>query len=592
MSLGRNLFALLPEDAADRGPVVRGPYALVADVRIDNRQELERTIGVSESRAAQLSDTALLFECLLAWGKDALNRIAGEFALAFWDGARGRLLLARDILGLRPLVFHRSDSFFAFASMPSGLHTLPNVPYAFDPEYVAESLAMLPQTGRGTFFKGVERVEPAHWLEIGRSGLSGNRYWNPSGPSGKPLQPREYEEGMRHVLDEATRAQLRGAGTPIAAQLSGGLDSSIVVTSAARQMPEAKIVAFTAVPRRDFDGAVPAGVVASEADRAAATASLYPNIEHVVVENGEQSPLAAFDSSFAYYQQPLPNPCNNVWGNSINRLAKERGARVLLMGNAGNLTVSYYGLQWLPELLRQGRLVKLAQLTMGAQRNGFSWLSLGAQVIGPYLPMRLWKLVSRRATDLRQYAPVSRSRIEELHRKAAERGMDFSYRPRRDPLGLRIWALTRFDNGSYFKGMLAQWGLSARDPTGDKRLIEYSLAVPPEEYVRGGVPRSLARRAFGDRMPPEVAQATIRGYQAADWYEGIGSNLAAVREELEQVARCADAASAMDVDWLEGAVSSWPEGGWGEDEMIMRYRHGLLYGLSVGHFMRRVSGTN
>ena len=74
--------------------------------------------------------------------------------------------------------------------------------------------------------------------------------------------------------------------------------------------------------------------------------------------------------------------------------------------------------------------------------------------------------------------------------------------------------------------------------------------------------------------------------------KGSEATLRPFARSLRQVARCADAASAMDVDWLEGAVSSWPEGGWGQDEMIMRYRHGLLYGLSVGHFMRRVSGTN
>ena len=450
ISFGRSLFPTVPEDAHDHGPIIRRPHALVADARIDNRQELYRYLSISEGRGAELSDAAILFECLLAGGRDALRRVAGEFAVALWNGAERQLLLARDVLGLRPLFYHRAPGFFAFSSMPSGLHALPNVPYAFDPEAMAESLALMPQVGPRTFFRLIDRVEPAHFTEIDASGMTSRRYWGPPQPSGRRLKSREYEEGLRTVLDEATRAQLRGSGDLVAAHLSGGLDSSIVVTSAARQMPSGKIVAYTSVPRRGFSGPVPRGVLADEADRAAATCRLYPNIEHVIVENGEVSPVAALSRDFSYQQQPPPNLCNNVWGNTINRLAQERGAKVLFMGNAGNLTVSYYGMQVLPSLLRQGRLFKLARLFIAVGRHGYPWLSVGAHTIGPYLPAWLWRLVSRRVTDLREYAPVRPSRIEELKAKARERRLDFSYPHRKDPLEIRTWALSRFDNGSYF----------------------------------------------------------------------------------------------------------------------------------------------
>jgi len=591
-SVGRNLHPTLPEDSNDRGPITRGPLTLVADVRIDNREEIERALGRSSAEAAQQSDAAILFDALVTWGSGALNRVAGEFALALWNANSRQLLLARDILGVRPLVFHRAKGFFAFSSMPSGLHALPGVPYACNSEQLAESLAMLPERGSATFFKGIERVEPAHFLEVAESGEASVRYWRPARPSGKRLSPAEYEEALRHVVDQATRSQLRGAGNVVAAQLSGGLDSSIVVTSAASQMPDSTIVAYTAVPRRGFDGPLPPGALASEADRAAATAALYPNIEHVIVENGEHSALDVMQRAFGYSQQPVPNPCNNVWGQTMNRLARERGAKIMLMGSAGNLTATYYGLQWLPELLRQGRLIKLARLALGARRHGFRTLSVGAQVIGPFLPRWLWRLLSPHVTELIAYAPVSRATIQTLERKARDRGMDFSYRPRRDPFELRMWALTRFDNGSYFKGALAQWGLSFRDPLADKRVIEFSLSVPDEEYIRDGVPRSLARRAFRGRMPDEVTNATVRGLQSPDWHEGMARDLPAMSEEIDQIARAIAGDGIIDATWLESALESWPTSGWDQEEVIMRYRHGLLYGLSVGHFMRRVAGTN
>jgi asparagine synthase (glutamine-hydrolysing) len=147
LSLGRNLFALLPEDVHDRGPQSRSTFRMVADVRLDNRPELAARLGLAPAEQARLPDAALLFESLLKWGDEAVDHWVGEFAFAFWDGARRQLLLGRDILGLRPLYFHRGKDFFAFASMPSGLHALEDVPYDFDPEYMVETLALVPHVG-------------------------------------------------------------------------------------------------------------------------------------------------------------------------------------------------------------------------------------------------------------------------------------------------------------------------------------------------------------------------------------------------------------------------------------------------------------
>jgi asparagine synthase (glutamine-hydrolysing) len=77
------------------------------------------------------------------------------------------------------------------------------------------------------------------------------------------------------------------------------------------------------------------------------------------------------------------------------------------------------------------------------------------------------------------------------------------------------------DQGNYNKGVLGGWGVDMRDPSADRRLVEFCLSVPPEQFLAGGVPRSLARRAFADRLPPEVLRERRKGYQAADWFEGM-----------------------------------------------------------------------
>jgi asparagine synthase (glutamine-hydrolysing) len=595
LALGRNLYPTLPEDRFDKGPLARGKFRLVADVKLDNRDELAAALGLESGKLASLADSGLLFESLLKWGDTAVDRLVGQFAFAFWDGRGQRLLLARDFLGMRPLHFHEGKNFLAFASMPSGLHALPDVPFDFDPEFMSESLALLPHVGRKTYYAGIQRVEPAHLAWVTAEGIAQRCYWSPPRTPQREAIPSDYEEGLRDFLDQAVKAQLRGAGATVGSHLSGGLDSSIVTTSAAMQMAPRTVVAFTAVPRPGFEGPVPAGRIANEGELAAATAAEYPNIEHVLVESGGQSPFAALDREHHFQQQPIANLCNAVWGRQINRRAHARGLKVLLIGSAGNMSISYSGLEWLPWLLKNGRPIEALKTAFALGSGGLAWRGIAAQLIGPFLPRSLWEFALRRhgrVTDLKDYAAVNPRHIPSIEEKARERRFDLAYRPGSDPVETRLSVLLRTDGGNYFKGVLAEWGLSLLDPTADKRLIEYGLAVPLEDYVRGGLPRSLARRAFGSRLPRQVIEATHKGYQSADWYETLGQHVAALREEVDAIGRCASAAETMDFGWLQQAALSLPDNGWARDDVMMRYRYGLLRAIAAGHFMRKVAGTN
>ena len=160
VALGRRLMRVLPEDAFDRQPLIggEGRYVLVADVRLDNRDELTEALRIPAPQARTLCDAAILLAAIERWDESCLERLVGDYAFAVWDGVRRRLLLARDPLGQRPLHYHRGNKFFAFASMPKGLHALPDVPYAPDEERIAEFLVLMPETGTQSFFLGIERV--------------------------------------------------------------------------------------------------------------------------------------------------------------------------------------------------------------------------------------------------------------------------------------------------------------------------------------------------------------------------------------------------------------------------------------------------
>src|SRR5262249_11712250 len=145
--------------------------------------------------------------------------------------------------------------FFAFASMPKGLHALPDVPYKPDEQRIAEALVLMPDTGTRSFFYGIERVEPGHVAAVSASGLTTWRHWQPAGRRTVFGRTEDYGEALRELLDQAVRCRLRGVRT-VAAELSGGFDSGAVAATAARLLGSAggRVIAFTVVPRNGYDG--------------------------------------------------------------------------------------------------------------------------------------------------------------------------------------------------------------------------------------------------------------------------------------------------------------------------------------------------
>ena len=602
IAMGRRLFRTLPEDRHDRQPLrgAGGALALVADVRLDNREELAPALELAAAEAAQLCDAALLLRMFERWGEGAVERIVGDFAFALWDGRAQRLILARDFLGQRPLHYHRGRHFFAFATMPKGLHALPEVPYGADEQAMAEFVTLIPEGGGRSFFKDIAVVEPGHLAIVTRGGVQSRRYWAPT-PRGLARPAGEdFAEGLRHHLDQATRARLRGADGAVGVQLSAGFDSAAVAATAARLLaPEAgKVVAFTAVPRDGYDGPSPANRIADEGPLAAATASLYPNVEHVLVRTGDRSPLEEIDRNFYLFDRPTLNLCNWTWASAINGEARDRGLSVLLTGQMGNMTISYGGLELLPELLGAGRLARLGRV--GRQlvaRQNMRWRGVIAGALGPYMPARLWNGINRlwdRDLTLSDHSAIHPARLEamKLDRLAEERGMDFSYRPRRNGFESRMWVLRRISLGNYNKGVLAGWGVDQRDPTADKRLVEYCLGIPMEAYLAGGEPRALARRALADRLPEVVLNERRKGYQAADWHEGLTAARGQLQAELDRLAECPPAAETLDVERLRALVDDWPSSGWQREQTHNAYRLALLRGVSAGHFLRRARGSN
>src|SRR5262249_53199126 len=399
---------------------------LVADVRLDNRDELTEALQIPRLQARRLCDAAVLLSAFELWDESCLERIVGEYAFAVWDDERRRLLLARDPLGHRPLHYHRGNKFVAFASMPKGLHSISEIPYASDEERIAEFLARIPHTGTNSFFAGIERVKPGHVVAFTANGLTTRRHWQPKRRQIVLRRPEDYSEALRDLLDQVVSCSLRGTGE-VGADLSGGLDSGAVASTAARLLgPSGRgLFAFTGVPREGYDGPAPRNRIVDEGFHAAATAALYPNIEHVVVRNEGRSPLEDLDREFLLCERPPMALLGAAWRHSMNNAIRKRNVRVMLSGDRGNMGLSYDGMQLLPELLLSGRWLRLWREARGLASRRMRWRGVLANTFGPWCPPALWVLLNKVATG---YAMQVDGRLAIHPRLLAE--LDMPARPK------------------------------------------------------------------------------------------------------------------------------------------------------------------
>jgi asparagine synthase (glutamine-hydrolysing) len=226
------------------------------------------------------------------------------------------------------------------------------------------------------------------------------------------------------------------------------------------------------------------------------------------------------------------------------------------------------------------------------------WRGVLANTLGSWCPAALWiwlnSVVHRRPVEIQDYSAINSRRLAELDLpgRAKACGLDLAYRPWKDSFAPRLFALRRRDPGNYNKGTLGGWHIDMRDPTADVRLLEFCLAVPTEQFLSGGKQRALARRALSDRLPRCVFEERRRGLQVADWHERLTEVRDRVAAELGRLDACPPASKALDLPRLHRLVETWPTGGWERDEVRVPYRDALLGGISIGHFLRRATGSN
>jgi asparagine synthase (glutamine-hydrolysing) len=205
-----------------------GTIHLVFNGEIYNYRDLRRRLEGSGHQFKTASDTETLIHLYEDEGVDFLKHTNGMFALALWDSRHRQLVLARDRLGEKPLVYRIEPDRLLFASEIKSLLEVPGVPREIDPNSLDEYLCYQYVPHPRTIFRGIYKLPPGHFAVYREGRLAVRPYWEPDFTQELRRTAGDYREELRSLLTSSVRLRLESE-VPLGAFLSGGIDSSIVV---------------------------------------------------------------------------------------------------------------------------------------------------------------------------------------------------------------------------------------------------------------------------------------------------------------------------------------------------------------------------
>ena len=543
--LGHRLLHTTPESLRETWPLVSasGDLVLVADARIDNREELGSMLGIPGGR--EIPDAEVILAAYEKWGRAAPEKLIGDFAFAIWDARHGMLFCARDPMGLKPLSYFVSDRLFVFASEAKGLFCLPEVPRELDEVQVGYFLDYFRDDRERTFYRDIRRLPAAHWLEVDASGIRTGKYWEAD--SRREIRfstSDQYAEAFREHFTEAVRCRLRSA-LPVGSALSGGLDSAAIVCTARQLMDgERPLHVVSAVfpglpePYREWN---------DETRYIEAVTAAEGLVTHRV-RGDELGMFDYLDRMFWYHDAP---PFGFMYWMrwAVYETAARNGVRVFFSGDDGDTVVSH-GFERFNDLAREGQWTSaLAEVEALGRRTESSPASLSRAYLHPRLTAlararqwRRWQEGSReiaRSHDLSALRLMTRSaadafvpdRIFRLSRRLRgqktkrsslvsprfARRIDLEERERtlrnvhphpiptaRESHALVLPSPMLQHIMETTDSMASAFSIETRCPFLDRRLIEFSLAIPVDQKLADGWTRLILRRAMEGVLPPEV----------------------------------------------------------------------------------------
>lgn len=517
--LGGTAMAVQPvlshaRTSLEAGPAARNHEALVAwDGRLDNHVDLERALGLE---TATFPDPEIVLEGFFRWGTAVFSRLIGDWSLGLWSSPEQTLYLARDHAGSRTLYYHKRRQRCIWSTSLDSLLTAEPGP-DLDREYLTRYIAGL-RIGPRTPYSGIFSVPPGHFAAIRSRGIRVVPHWNWfREPKGADQGDNAYEAEFLHYFEQSV-SRRTGAGVPVLAHLSGGMDSSSIVCVADRlhrSLPHhqfVETVSFTDATDADWNEQPYFSVVESSRN--------HTGLHFQTTIDWDFEPPATGDR-----RPPFPGKdlASQVSERAFDQRLARGGFTVMLSGIGGDELVGGVptALPELADLWAERRFATLLDRTI-------AWCLIDRTPIYPTLYRS-----ARFAGRMRRPEPVDHRKLPPWLIRT----------PEAETLGWNSGMVPPGAPPSIYARSQAWWhilesmphlspGLEStyeyRYPYLDRDLVEFLMRIPRNQLARPGERRSLMRRALRGIVPNEILDRPRKAFL-------LRSPLAALRRQLPKI---------------------------------------------------------
>jgi asparagine synthase (glutamine-hydrolysing) len=494
---------ITPEDEHEIQPLRFGELALTWDGRLDNRAEIAALAGIAH--LPRVPDPVIVAHGYERFGEAIFSRLIGEFALVFWCGRNRALRFVRSSCGTRPLFYAFAGKSLLWASDFAHLVRISGAELEINESYIVQHLISQPDS-RHSPLASIHVVPPNAILRFEDHCFAPPvQLWDPAAIH--PLRYKsdhEYEEHCRETLTEAVRARLRARHT-VFSELSGGLDSSSVVVIAdhvlAQQNRPAENLQTVSCVFEESESCDEQYFIKAVEERR--------GIETVRISEKQQR-ISSGLREINFTGIPNPLHCASGRFQAYTSAMKARGARLLLTG-AGGDHLFWSALDAAPLIadhIYQGQLLEM-------HRSCRAWSrSMGV----PYMQLLYRQALPRAVAAARSRVP--RMEIPPLPVWLSDRHKA-AYVDRLVSSETRVAALPSVrtqlrELQSLFNMISTGYTREYRDvyvshPYLYRPLVEFCLALPPDQLLRNGEGRSLMRRTLSDLLPPRILTRKSKG---------------------------------------------------------------------------------
>lgn len=473
---------------------------------IYNYAELRRELESEGVQFRTHCDGEVIGHLYDIYGEGLFERLDGMFAIALLDKVSGKLLLARDIPGEKPLYYYEGKAGgFAFASELPALRHFPGIDLSINRQALWDMPTFLWIPEPSTVYQKVRALPRQHYLVVDGDRVSMHSYANCFADATQQLDtPKALVAEVRRVVEKSIKSRLL-SDVPVGSFLSGGLDSSIVAAIAAREKGHIDTfsIGFEAL-------ADPYHGLADESEQAAETASLIKSTHHAIHVTGKDF-LDALDTFVTHSGQPYA-VSSGLGILAIAKAARSAGIKVLLSGDGAD--ECFGGYSWYAHLEAMERAVSAGRAGFGSMQN-----------VGQSLATRLGEIkagtTAQRAWGWHYYAHESE--------KARLFGVDFAaglqnslrhFNAENDQRWRPIDYITQ-DRNFYFPNemlskvdrMTMAYSVEGRVPFAAPNVLSLAARLELDQMVsKTGVLKWALRQAFADVLPDHVLSRAKHGF--------------------------------------------------------------------------------